>query len=698
MNNKKPITCLALTFIMLVGLFVRLEDLLAWKSDPTRAFFQGQPLSTTFDAPYYLALARDLTTGQYDRFSQMRSIPANPAPPNPPPLISVMAAIFTKIGLNLNWVGALVSPFLAVILALPMYGIGSLLASRTAGLAAALVSLFATPFVARSSIGWFDTDSLNPIFIWSLCFLAIYILKKDGTKCYVAMSCYLILAALFVWWWDQARKVAAILAILPISMTVPVFLWRIRNQRTLFYSALAGIALCIGIAAYLAVQWGLFAEIMQKYGYIAKETGLLPNIGISISEQQIDGLMTALASFTGEIAAPFIAILGYLAWLIRKRDVPSILVLVIPIGLGCLSLFAARFLIFAGPVVAIGIGLCVFELVKLGEKQPALRYLALVLPILLCVRPVYATTTQVIWPSQRPYILEGIAKIKEATPSNAIVWAWWDHGHNIVYWADRATISDGQFHGGYRTVANAIPYMANDARFAANFMRFFVARGEAGLDMVVRALPIQENEAKRLSEAFSLIKRILSAGPSEAKNILNEQKLQAVSGLTSMDNWIEFFFPKSTPPIYIFIDERTAHVLNWLFYFATWNPVTKSGGETMYEPFSGLIESSSGLLTSQDGKTRVDIQRGLINSGQNHGMLLFYQKCGAEKQFYGRPIGYAFFYNSLSSVGAVMQENIAETVFNRLFVCKEGTEPYLQPVLTENPAYQLWKVTGDSID
>lgn len=695
-NNKKFITAFLLTVIMLIGLWIRLDDLRVWNKQPDRAFFQGQPISTTFDAPYYLALARDLADGNYAKFSQIRAVPANPLPPSPPPLLSVIASILTKIGMNLNWVGALLPPFLSLLLALPMYGMGSLLLSRTAGLAAALVSLLAIPFVARSSIGWFDTDSLNLFFVWSFCFLAIYILKKDNLKRYIALGCYGILALLFVWWWDQARKIAVILAILPILMTLPVFLWRTRKKKT-FYVTLAGMAVLAGILTYLAVYWGLITEIMQKYGYLSKQGDVLPNIGISISEQQTEGLMTILASATGETLAPFLAILGYLAWIIRRRDLSALLVLTVPVGLACLSFFASRFLIFAGPAVGLGIGMCCFELLKLAEKRPVLRYAAIILPVLMCIKPLYLTIQSVIWPSERPYILEGMAKAKEVTPENAIIWTWWDHGHNLIYWAERATISDGQFHGGFRTVANAIPYMTTDSRLAANFMQFFVTRGEDGLSTITQAIQTKGDEAKRLEAAISFLKQVLGAGPDEARSIIKEQGLQPVAGMDSIDKWLTFFFPSGTRPLYFFTDERTSHILSWIFHFATWNPITKSGGTAMYEPFKDLIESSSGLLASQDGHTKVNLTTGNIDSGQNHGMLLFSQRCGEEKQFYGRPMGYAFFYNPKDETGAIMSDNLAESVFNQLFICKKNMEPYFKPVITGNTAYQLWEVRGDSI-
>ncbi|MDD3552920.1 MAG: hypothetical protein PHC35_00150 [Deltaproteobacteria bacterium] len=696
MPNKKLMTAFMIATIMLIGLFVRLDGLMEWNKQPDRAFFQGQPLSTTFDAPYYLALARDLAHGEYERFSQMRAVPANPLPPTPPPLLSVMAAALTKLGMNLNWVGALLTPFLALLLALPMYGIGSLLLSRTSGLAAAIVGLLAFPFVARSSIGWFDTDSLNLVFVWSLCFLAIYILKRDGMRRYLAWGCYVILGLLFVWWWDQARKVAAVLAILPAVMTFPVFLWRLRKEKT-FYAALTGMAVLTGILAYLAVHWGLVAEALQKYGYISKQGGLLPNIGVSISEQQTQDLMTTLASATGETLAPFLAILGYLAWLIRKRDLSALLVLTVPVGLACLSLFAYRFLIFAGPAIGLGIGMCCFELLKLSEKRPVLRYAAIALPLLICVKPVYLANKQVIWPSEQPYILEGMVEAKKVTPADAIIWTWWDHGHNLIYWADRAAVSDGQFHGGFRTVANAIPYTANDARLAANFMQFFVTRGEDGFNTIIQAIQTKEDEARRMAEAISFLKRVLAAGPDEAREIIKEQGLKSVADMNSIDKWLAFFFPSVSRPLYFFTDKRTSHVLSWIFYFATWNPVTKTGGTAIYEPFTGLSESSSGFLTSQDGHTKVDLTAGSIDSGQNHGMLLFSHECGKEKRFYGRPIGHVFLYNSEDGTGAIMSDNLADSVFNRLFVCKEGMEPYFKPILTGNTAYQLWEVRGDRI-
>ncbi len=682
--------------IMLIGLWVRLDNLIAWNKQPERAFFQGQPISTTFDAPYYLALARDLANEDYAKFSQMRAVPANPLPPSPPPLLSVVAAILIKTGMNLNWVGALLPPFLALLLALPMYGIGSLLLSRTAGLAAAMVSLLAIPFVARSSIGWFDTDSLNLFFVWSLCFSAIYILKKDGLKRYLGWGCYIILALLFVWWWDQARKIAAILAILPILMTLPVFLWRMRKEKT-FYAAITGMAVLTGILIYLAVHWGLITEIMQKYEYISKQGELLPNIGFSISEQQTGGLMATMAAATGETLAPFLAILGYLAWVIRKRDLPAVLVLTVPVGLACFSLFAARFLIFAGPAVGLGIGMCCFELLKVAEKRPVFRYAAIILPVLICIKPLYLMTQQVIWPSERPYILEGMVEVKKLTPTDAVIWTWWDHGHNLIYWADRATISDGQFHGGFRTVANAIPYTTTDSRLAANFMQFFVARGEDGLNTITQAIQTKGDEAKRLEEAISFLKRVLAAGPDGAESIIEKQGLKSVAGMDSTHKWLTFFFPSATRPLYFFTDERTSRVLSWIYYFATWNPLTKSGGTAMYEPFKGLVESPSGLLTSENDHTKVDLTTGNIDSGQNHSMLLFSQRCGEEKRFYGRPMGHVFFYNPENGTGAIMSDNLAESVFNQLFICKKPMKPYFEPILTNNTAYQLWKVKGDSI-
>ncbi|MEI6126787.1 MAG: hypothetical protein WCQ99_09585, partial [Pseudomonadota bacterium] len=97
---------LGVIFVIAAGFFIRMEDLGEWKKNEQKTFFNTQPLHTTFDAYFYLSLAKDLVDGTYQPTDEKRSVPDCPPRPSPPPLISVMAAAIAKTtSFSLSWIG-----------------------------------------------------------------------------------------------------------------------------------------------------------------------------------------------------------------------------------------------------------------------------------------------------------------------------------------------------------------------------------------------------------------------------------------------------------------------------------------------------------------------------------------------------------------------------------------------------------------
>jgi hypothetical protein len=45
--------------------------------------------------------------------------------------------------------------------------------------------------------------------------------------------------------------------------------------------------------------------------------------------------------------------------------------------------------------------------------------------------------------------------------------------------------------------------------------------------------------------------------------------------------------------------------------------------------------------------------------------------------------------------GAIMDSQISESVFNKLFLRHTFNPKYFRPVATNSPSYQLWEVVGD---
>ena len=59
-----------------------------------------------------------------------------------------------------------------------------------------------------------------------------------------------------------------------------------------------------------------------------------------------------------------------------------------------------------------------------------------------------------------------------------------------------------------------------------------------------------------------------------------------------------------------------------------------------------------------------------------------------------RKIG--FEYVESARYGAIMDANMSESVFNKLFVRHLFPEKYFKPLRIRGPYYQLWEVKGDT--
>jgi len=139
---KKYLEIIFLVLIIVSGIMFRLDDLNTWKQNRQRAFFNNEPIHTTFDAWFYLSLSKDILEKSYHKIDEKRGIPKSPERPSPPPLISVAAALIAKYtNISLSWVGALLPAILGPLLAIPIFLIGRFFGGPITGLTAALICL-----------------------------------------------------------------------------------------------------------------------------------------------------------------------------------------------------------------------------------------------------------------------------------------------------------------------------------------------------------------------------------------------------------------------------------------------------------------------------------------------------------------------------------------------------------------------------
>ena len=97
-----------------------------------------------------------------------------------------------------------------------------------------------------------------------------------------------------------------------------------------------------------------------------------------------------------------------------------------------------------------------------------------------------------------------------------MIWTWWDHGYNMRYWSDRGIIADGSHHEGEVTMYNALPLTVSSEQLSANFIHFYVSRGQKGMTQVYRAFDNQ------YGKAMQFLLKILSGDAEQAGQVMED--------------------------------------------------------------------------------------------------------------------------------------------------------------------------------
>jgi len=609
LQNRLWIQALALLFVVVVGLWVRLEDLVIWNKEPGKAFYAGEPLLTALDGLFYLTLARDLVEGNYHPIDEKRAVPDYPPRPTPPPLISVVTAVVAKVlPISINWVAVLLPAVLGILIFLPLYGLGKFFGGPVAGIVSALMVLLPPYYVYRSGLGWLDTDFLNVTFAVAAAYFFLKFGIVSTRRRYYYFLAGTVNYGLCLWWWDQTPQVVTVICLAPLAVAL-VFFYRPKSlERWVFFGVLASGLLVLLLWKGTALLSQLVGALVAQFGYIAKESaGTFPNIGVSISEQ-VKPSFDAMVTISSGHLWTFLAALGGFAWLVWKHWKESLFLGVL-FGLSVLAfIYARRFAIFCVPLVALGIGFLVSQMWNLRANWKILTYVTPCF-VLLLIWPMFELNhAQTYWPKEQPPLITGLALAEKKTPADAVIWAWWDHGYTIPYWARRASVNDGSVHSGERTFYNGMPLATDNERLAANFMHFFVARGIQGMHKLYSALGKDEQKG------FALTRQILEAGPEQARTILSQAQLSPLPDLTSTEEWLEFFFPSNSRPVYLLLDDLLARTSYWWYWFGTWDIEKHDGTHSDYKLIPNLYEEK-GVIKSKGTGIEIDTRTGVVNVG-----------------------------------------------------------------------------------
>lgn len=581
--------------VLAAGFYVRSERFFELNNNPELYFVEGEPSFTSLDGYYYLQSAKEIINETYAATDTKRAYPDFVFRPNHPSLLAISLAYFSKFsGISLNWTAIVLPIILGMCIALPLYLFSTFLGPFTAVIGSITIGVLSQSYTSRTTLGMIDTDCLNVVFPLTCAYLFMRFGDETTSKRYLYFSAGMLSYILFFWWWDMSPAAVSFLSLSPLAIAL-IFHYRPNKDEAFVFFVLLFSTICV---LFYAIGFDIiintFQATIEQISYISKQkSGFFPNIGLSIEEQSPPSL-SAVADFaiTGR-ASLVLAICGLIILIYKKRSLSFYLLPLLSIGsLGVF--FAERFLIFLTPVLAIGFGYFISEALSVIKYKtfPVILY-SLFLGFLTIVTTFFTDRGQHTFFSGQ--IIKGMLEIKNVTPKNAVIWSWWDEGHPLIYWSERATISDGWMHGGLLTYCTALPLATNDYRFAANFIQFYVTRGEKGINSFIQAV------GKDFETGINQLKIILANGPEMVDSYLQTEKLNVSllekNGLSAK----EYFFPTDAPPVFVFLDTRLLSIQRWIHWYGNWNTKIQSGISTLPTIIlDGVTFDKDGFPNNQD--------------------------------------------------------------------------------------------------
>ncbi len=564
---------LLLLVIAGLGIFVRVESIFTWtvRSD---IFFTGdQPVLTDVDGYYYLNIAKELGEQSYSTIDGKRAFPEGMNRAERPSLLPVILHQISAVsGLSLNWVAIWLPVILSITLLVPVFFFGHYFGSVHGAIGAVAVAALAPYYAERTRLSQMDTDCLNLVLPMCCAYLFMRFGTTGTAQRYLYLGGGLFCYAVFLWWWDMSPQAATLMALSPLAIALLCH-YRPPAKEAMIFGGVALIAL-------LTFNWytDIFA-LLVEYGrtalanlaYISKEThGIFPNIGGSIAEQKPFGFIEALVRNIANLGCLLLALIGLVMLALREKA--KILYLLPLAVIGTFGFFfAMRFTFFLTPLLAIGFG-SFFAMIYPRIDRKFLYYGCYGLAIGSLAWASIGQTRYFL-PVFRGEIITGMARIKEITPDNALIWSWWDEGHPLVYWSDRATVNDGMVHGGARDYFTALPIAGADFRFAANFMQFYAVHGHPGITAFMKST------GSSFAQGMDHLQAILRSGPERGEEHLKSLSFEGEDKKRFSD--IGYYYPHSAPPIYLFIDSRMPQAFRWIYWYGTWDTEKQFGTPTL---------------------------------------------------------------------------------------------------------------------
>ena len=183
-------------------------------------------------------------------------------------------------------------------------------------------------------------------------------------------------------------------------------------------------------------------------------------------------------------------------------------------------------------------------------------------------------------------------------------------------------------------------------------------------------------------------------------------KLKEFGNLQTIQQWIDFLFPKEVEDVYLFIHYKMTQTAAW---FKQGNSDLKTGktkGLPLFLAFNGLKEQGNLIRNHQSS---INQTTGIMNY---HNQKRYFQSLTTftgdsikrrsfsmprELNNEGKDNRFVFQWDQRASFGAAMSKEMAKTTLTKLYLLQEKS-PHFKPVMINTPQYQIWKVAQNAYD
>lgn len=536
-----------------------------------QGFHLGQPIMATNDSYLYLREARALLEGLENEGWRRPSAPLLP-------WVAANAAWIT--GATIDQVAFVLPLALGLLMLVPYLGFAAAARAPRAGWLAFVAVLGSIYYYARSRLGYFDTDQLNPVLMYGALLAVLRFTLAKGPRGRIFwLAVFVGICFLADAWWPQVRGLALLLGLAGYGLGLPFS--TSRTERVV--QGLALVLLAIG-ALLLFSPPELGPDFLRPWLIQAKSH-------VDFLLRRTDPLFPQAALSIGELKRPELAVLGqYLqsfplalrfsvvGLVLLALTRPRVFLALAPgLGLGLLSFLSYRFVLFLAPSLALGLG---YGLVYLSREpllerflpQPFLRGVFMTaLGVLLLLPGVVTTSRSKLPPAYSPDQVRMAEKLIPVS-GEPVIWSSWGLGYFLEYYSGKPALFNGGTMSPDMLYVAAKPLSMSDPKAAARWMRFIGKYYIHGWRFVLERVAGPAEAAGFLEEFF--------AAPERAAELLGKYGVREPA---DPKWWTQYLLPDESRPVYLYLDPTMMSQLKSWYYEGTWDFETRDG--TMPEFF-----------------------------------------------------------------------------------------------------------------